>query len=113
MLLAILPSEERTDLGEAGFPGLTAVWRPMSLTEKAAWFDHCKGDIDTADAKVHAVRQQLLRVDGLEVEDLDGARAPLDPANPAHFGALPMGLVLAVYVAVITRTALAEQTRKN
>lgn len=114
MLLAILPDEARTDLGEAGYPGLTAVWRPMSLIDKAAWFDACAGIIETADAKVRAVRAQLLRIEGLEVQPADGGPGvPFDPSNPAHFAALPMGVINGIYMPILLRTSLGEKAAKN
>lgn len=113
MFLPILEEERRVELGEAGYPGLTAVYRPMDLTEKARWFDACDGNIDTAEAKVDAVRRQLLRIEGLDAKETDGSVVPFDGTNPAHFKRLPMGIVLPVYVDLITRTALNEEHRKN
>lgn len=113
MLLAILPDEARTTLGEAGHPSLTAVWRPMSLTDKAAWFDLCEGNVDTAIAKVRAVRLQLLRIEGLEVENAEAQRVPFDPKEDKHFAVLPMSIILPVYFDIIARTTVAEPDAKN
>ncbi|HET7584649.1 MAG TPA: hypothetical protein VFK13_07075 [Gemmatimonadaceae bacterium] len=39
MILDTLPDEVTVDLSAKGFPGVTAVYRPMDLFDKARWFD--------------------------------------------------------------------------
>ncbi|HEX5437153.1 MAG TPA: hypothetical protein VFW98_08335 [Gemmatimonadaceae bacterium] len=112
MLLPILPDTLRIPCGEA-YPGLIAVVRPMDLEDKARWFDATAGEVGSSLAAVEAVRRQLVTIEGLAVEAADGTTVSFDATNHAHFRALPMALITPIFTALIERTALHEDHRKN
>lgn len=72
MLLAYLPEEMSTDLDSEGFPGAVAFWRPMDLLDKAMWADNCrknKVSMTGITAYYYEVKQQLLRIEGLKIQE--------------------------------------------
>jgi len=113
MFLPILPERARADLGEAGFPGLTAVYRPMDIEDKARWFDEVEGDINSTEAAVLAVKRQLITIEGITAGTEGSEPVDFDGQNLAHFKALPMTILIPIYDAIINRTALNEGERKN
>jgi hypothetical protein len=115
--LPILPETERLDLSEAGYPGLVAVYRPMDVLDKSRWYDTCGGKVGTWEASVIAVRQQLRTLEengkAVEAQLADGSLVPFDATNAQHFGAVPFVIVSTVFNALMARTALTEDERKN
>lgn len=116
MILPFLSDEERSPLSEMGFPSLTAVWRPMDITDKARWADAVRRagvEVESAEAKVLAVRQQLIGIDGLEAVGSDNIPAKFDPKNDKHFAALPSAIVFPLYDVILNRSCLSESTAGN
>lgn len=112
MILPILPAELRVPLDEKSkLPGCTAVVRPMDLEEKARWADACDQSLAHVASTVKAVRQQLVRIDGLEVQGADGVRQPFDPAQ--HFGVLPLECVGPIFDALMGLASLSEEQAGN
>lgn len=112
MLLPLLPDECRTDLTDAGFPGLVAVWRPMDVFDVARWIDECKGDVESPVSHLAAVRRQIIRIEGIDVDEpgTDGEvrRVPFDAGNPEHLRRLPLAIVMPLYVAIVDRRGVTE-----
>ena len=75
--------------------------------------DEVKGEIEGAEAKVCAVRRQLIRIEGITVRTADGTGMAFDGQDPAHFKALPMGIILPIFFDLLNRTSLSEGERRD
>lgn len=113
MLLPILPEAVECPLDKVGLAGCVAVYRPMDVYDKSRWFDETSFRVMSAEAQVYAVRRQLVALRGLEIENEDKTRGAFDPANDAHFKALPVEVVGAIFGDMLERTQLTEGERKN
>ena len=117
MLLPYLPDEIETDCTEFGYRGVKVVWKPMDLLDKAKWADKLgsKGiSAFAVESLVVAVRGQVLRVEGLEVEEKDGEgmkKRPFDVSK--DFGRFPLELISPLYNVIDSRSSLTEETEKN
>lgn len=110
--LPILPDEMRVPLDEAGLAGVVAVLRPLDVEEQAKWNDAFPGQKERNTAAVALVRQQLLRLEGLEFVQGD-QRVSYDRDNPLHFRSLPTDAVAEMYGRLIARSVVPEVLEKN
>lgn len=122
MLLPYLPDEERTDLTSEGYEGVIAVWRPMDLTDKAKWIDACNkagADINSAESHAIGLKLQLLRVEGLEVEEVIKKEGHPDAKTTRpfdvekDFSRLPIGFLTPVWKELYAKSSLSEADAKN
>ncbi len=122
MILPYLPDEDRTDLTKEGYKDVTAVWRPMDLTDKAKWVDACRkegADVESAEAQAIGLRLQLLRIEGLEVEEVikkegqpdEKTTRPFDVAK--DFRRIPLGILTPTWKDLYAKSALSEADAKN
>lgn len=119
--LPILPDELRVPLDKieidgvvvGEYPGAVAVARPFDLIEASKWNDAFPGATSRSLAATTLVFDQLIRIEGLEMQGKDGAPVPFDPSNPAHKKSLPMAIRSAIYLALRTRATLPGEAEKN
>ena len=123
MKLTVLPETIRYPLAEYADddgghpyadadPPLVAVYRPLSVEALAAWGDAWRLDELPRQAIVALVRQQLVTIEGLVMED-GGTEMPYEHGNPRHFASLPFAIVHAIYRQLDRRASLSPEQKKS
>jgi hypothetical protein len=94
IVIQMLPNELEIPLGERAkqYEGAVAVVRPFGIEEWAKITD-AFGKDGVQLAALACVRQQLIRIDGLGMQNQYGKVEPFDKQNPAHWGTLPFSLI--------------------
>jgi hypothetical protein len=113
-VIPALPDEIRVPCDDVGYPGVVAVARPIDLEDKSRWADAFPNlDLTGGEAATAMVKQQLIRVDGLSVQDANGAVTPYDHGNALHWRSLPMAIRTRVFNSLFARSTLTGEQEKN
>lgn len=117
-----MASEGQTDLGPHGYKGVVAYWRPMDLEDKARWVDSCrKAGVDPLGsvADVIGLKKQLLRITGLEVEEIEKVEGQPDKKTTRpfdvekDFSRLGLGFLNPIWKDIQEQSSLSEIDSKN
>lgn len=110
--LPILQDELRVEL-PAPFKGVVAVVRPFDVIEGSKWADTFRGQIGTNLARATAIKDQLIRIEGLVMEEPGGAKVPYDHSNPKHWASLPQKMFAPIYDALLARATVSDDAEKK
>lgn len=94
IVLRLIPDEVEIPLGERSkdFEGAVAVVRSLDIEEHAKITDGFgKGGVQTAALAI--IRDRLVRIDGLGLQDRYGKIEPFDRKNALHWAQLPFEII--------------------
>jgi len=113
-MISILQDEVKVPLKDTadGLDEAVAFMRPMDVVDRARWIDK-SAEMGMLERGVTLARLQVVRIEGLEVQGLDGTLVPFDVKNDTHFAALPFESVTKMYYAVLIPSSLTEEQEKN
>lgn len=110
IVIQTLPPELEIPLGQRSkrLEGAVAVVRPFDIEEWAKITD-AFGKSGVQLAALACVRQQLIRIDGLHIQDQYGKITPFDRTNPAHWGTLPFDIIDHIFARMYAYTGEATE----
>ena len=102
----------RVPLDKAGFAGVVAIVRPLDVEDSSRWTDAFPDEKARNLAATQLVKQQLIRIEGLEMKHGDSS-VPYDHTNPSHWRSLPLAMRNPIYAGIMANVSISGDQEKN